>query len=831
MAVKMVNLTIDNHPVSVPAGTLVVDAAKKIGIDIPVFCYHPKLDPVGMCRLCLVEIGRPVIDRATGQPVLEADGAPKISYGPKLETACTTPATEGMVVLTASDKAAAARNEILEFILTSHPLDCPVCDKGGECPLQNLTMRFGPGESRFLFEEKNHLAKRMPLGELIMLDRERCIQCARCIRFQNEIVDDPVIAFSERGRSLEIITHSEPGFDSIFSGNTTDICPVGALTTMDFRFGARSWEMNAAASICTHCPVGCNLTINVRREALSGGRDVIKRMMPRQNEAVNEIWICDKGRFAYHFTESDQRLSEPMLRKDGQLVPVSWEEALAAAGKRLKDAGSGMVTLAGGRLSNEDLFNLHELTSATGGQALLNGYMGGGELLAQVGIAQGTNLADLGPGSAILVMASDLHQEAPVWWLRVKQAAERGATLIVANARPTRLDKFANCTIRYKYGEEIETISSLSPEYKADVSDAISAAVQGIMGAENMVVFFGSDGLGLEGASALAAACADLIVKTNHFGRANNGLIGVWPNANTQGAFETGFRPDSRLAERLANASVVYIAAADPAGDDPVLAEALRKSGFIIVQEMFMTSTARMADVILPAQAFTEREGSFVSGERRVQRYYPAIAPLPGARPDYQITAQVAEQAGFSLEGCSPSLVFQRMAEALPDFSGLTYQELAQVAEQWPAVGRSNLYFGGAGYDNCQGLGVQLTPAAQRGEPLNLPYVPALKPQTGSQDRLLVVPVTRLYDRGQTVTPTSLLHERMVKPSIYLHPELAKQHGLEDGQSFQLVLNGSSSLVQVVLDENAPVEAALLPRSAGVPVQGPAAARKEMVGS
>ncbi len=314
---KQVSLTINGSPVTVPEGTLVVNAAKMLGITIPVFCYHPKMEPVGMCRQCLVEIGRPMMDRATGQPVLDESGKQKVQFGAKLETSCTTPVSEGMVVLTNSDKARAGQHEILEFLLTSHPLDCPVCDKGGECPLQNQTMAFGPAESRFIYDEKMHLAKAVPLGDLIYLDRERCVQCARCIRFQDEYAGEAVLGFFNRGRSMEIITTSEPGFDSIFSGNTTDICPVGALTTADFRFGARPWEMKAAASVCAQCPVGCNITFNTRREAKSGGKVAIKRVMPRQNEAVNEIWICDKGRFAYHFTESPDRLEHPLVKRKG----------------------------------------------------------------------------------------------------------------------------------------------------------------------------------------------------------------------------------------------------------------------------------------------------------------------------------------------------------------------------------------------------------------------------------------------------------------------------------------------------------------------------------
>ena len=240
---KQVTLTIDGKQVTVDDQTLVVDAAKSAGIDIPVFCYHPKMEPVGMCRMCLVEIGRPMMDRNTGKPILDDKGEPKLQFLPKLETACTNPVSDGMVVYTQSEKAKAGQKSTVEFLLTSHPLDCPICDKGGECPLQNLTMAHGPGKSRFLYDEKMHLAKNVPLGELIYLDQERCIQCARCIRFQDEVAGDAVLGFDDRARSTKIVSLSDPGFDSVFSGNTTDICPVGALTTADFRFGARPWEL------------------------------------------------------------------------------------------------------------------------------------------------------------------------------------------------------------------------------------------------------------------------------------------------------------------------------------------------------------------------------------------------------------------------------------------------------------------------------------------------------------------------------------------------------------------------------------------------------------
>ena len=834
---KLVSLTIDGKQVTVPEGTLIVNAAKKAGVDIPVFCYHPKMEPVGMCRMCLVEVGRPVVDRTSGEIVREPDGSPRIQFSPKLETACTTPVSEGMVVVGTSEKAKAGREDILEFLLTSHPLDCPICDKGGECPLQNLTMGYGPGTSRYLYAEKKHLAKRVPLGELIYLDRERCIQCGRCVRFQSEIVDDPVIGFYQRGRSLEIVTFSEPGFDSHFSGNTTDICPVGALTTADFRFGARPWEMNSAASICSQCPVGCNITYNVRREAKTGGNWVIKRVMPRQNEAVNEIWICDKGRFAYHFLEGAERLQQPLIRRNGELVPVSWDEALQEVAERFRDAGDGLLTLAGGRLSNEDLFNLNQLTLGLGGRSILYTGMAGGDLAGQVGVGVGTNIADLGPETAILVVASDLHEEAPIWWLRVKQAAGRGARLIVVNPRPTRLDQYANQVVRYPYGSEAATVlamvnalSAKRPNLPESIqallrSSELQEAARIFAEAENGLVMFGSEGIGLEDSQALAQACANLLISTGHTGRPNNGLIGVWQKANEQGAWDMGFRVATDLKEAMKSATALYVVAADPAGDNPDIAETTE---FMVVQDLYLTSTAKLADVVLPAMSYTEREGTYTSGERRVQRFYPVVPERPGCRADYAIAAQIGQRLGIELESRLASKVMSRIAGGVPAYSGLSYARLAEVADQWPIVGREDLYYGGTTYENSQGVGIQLASAAERGESVSLvwPQLPVLGLPEGA---LLAVPTTLLYDRGQTILPSTILHPRIPHPFVALHPATAGRLGILNGASVQVRLNGSSTLVTAKLDETLPEGIVLVPRSLGIPITTPTQIEIRMV--
>ena len=831
---KMVNLTIDGKPVTVPEGTLVVNAAKRVGIDVPVFCYHPKMEPVGMCRICLVEIGRPVIDRATGQVALEADGTPKIQFGPKLETACTTPASEGMVVLGSTEKAKLGREDILEFLLTSHPLDCPICDKGGECPLQNLTMGFGPGQSRYLYDEKMRLAKHVPLGELIYLDRERCIQCGRCVRFQEQVADDPVIGFFQRGRSWQIVTFSEPGFDSYFSGNTTDICPVGALTTADFRFGARPWELKAAASVCTHCPVGCNLTFNVRREAAADGKWVVKRAMPRQNEWVNEIWICDKGRFGYHYTESTERLTGPLMRKNGELIPVAWDEALSAVAECFQAAGDGLLTLASGRLSNEDLFNLRQLTASLGGKTVLYTSMAGGDLTAQVGLGQGTNFSEMGSETAILVVACDLEEEAPIWWLRVKQAAGRGARLIVLNPRPTKTDRSATDVLRYPYGSEtaavlalLNVLSTKRPDLR-EAGQALTrdpefqSVAKAFAEAQNGVVIFGSEGTSLESSQALAQACANLLILTDHVGRPNNGLLGVWQRANEQGAWDMGFRPVPNLKESMHTANALYVVASDPAGDDPSLAEA---ADFLVVQDLFLTGTAKLADVVLPVRPFTEREGSYTSGERRVQRFYPAIPESPGSFADFSVSAQIGQRLGMIMESRNAASVMAQIASQIPDYAGLSYTKLAEVVEQWPIVGREDLYYGGTTYENRQGLGVQLAPAVQRGASVSLGWIqPA---QVGSvqaisaQPGLLAVPVTRLYDRGQTLLPSKILQLRLPEPYVALNPAEAGRLKIGDGATVEVSVAGIVARVTVRLDEGLPDGVVLIPRSLGMPITGP----------
>jgi len=458
---------------------------------------------------------------------------------------------------------------------------------------------------------------------------------------------------------------------------------------------------------------------------------------------------------------------------------------------------------------------LKTLADHSEGKAYLYSDMAGGELTSLVGVSTGTNFANMGAGTTIVVVASDLYEEAPIWYLRVKQAAERGATLIVLNPRETKLDKHASFVVRYAYGDEAKTVHDLGK--KSKISDAF-------MKAENAVILYGSEGLGVTGSAGLASACAKLLNETEHIGKPNNGLIGVWGRANDQGAWEIGFNVEDDLAKALKGKSV-YIVGADPVADDPKLAKALEGAEFVAVQDVMETATTEIADVVLPAQAFTEREGTLTSGERRVQRFYPAVPVTGDAKPDFAITSQLARHMGVILEGTSVSAVFDILAESVKSFEGLNYAKLAEVREQWPIVGRSDLYYGGTTYENKQGMGAHLSAAAARGEKLSIPRVQKEAAPRPKEKELLAVPVTKLYDRGTTIMPAELLHERVGEASISLHPDAAQNLGLEAGQKVNVSFNGMSGEAVVKLDDTISVGVALIPRSMGLAIHEPVPAK------
>lgn len=780
-----VTLTIDGVQVTVPAGTNIVDAARQAGIAIPVFCYHPRLKPVGMCRMCLVEVGTPKIDPATRQPVLDANGQPVIAMMPKLQTACTTPVSPGMVVKTTTEQVKFAQRGILEFLLTSHPLDCPVCDKGGECPLQNLTMGWGPAVSRFDYNDKVHFEKPVKLGDLIYLDRERCILCGRCVRFQDEIADDPVLGFDNRGRNWMIISKSDPPFNSKFSGNTTDICPVGALTSSDFRFKARVWELQSKPVVCTLCPVGCNLTLDMRHDRLM-------RVMPRENAAVNDIWICDKGRYGHRFIESPDRLTTPLVRRDGKLVPVSWDEALEVVADQLtiiraRHGGNALAGLAGPHLSNEDLYLFQKLLRELGSENIDTGIGGPaalppdeiGGLLAP---GPGTDLSKLGAGTVVLVVGADPEEEAPLYLLRLRGIAQRGGKLVVAGLRPTKLDRSATKVVRYRPEGELafahallkaaleaggkpaaldrvhgwnELRRAIGQSKLADLAAACGLPVaeletlaKDFLAAEQSLIVYGWEAR--SAGPALAEALAALMMLTGRAGTANNGIIALLPGGNSRGAIEMGVRPDAGpgyaprkqrgldangiwAAAQAGKVRAIWLAGVDPAAKLPAARAALEAAEFVVVQDLFLTASAELADVVLPAASVAEREGTYTNAERRVQRSRQACAPVGEARPDWQIIAAVAQTLamvpiGGGRNGPIPVTaeaweyvvaadVAAEIAAKAPGYAGMTYAALAATGTggSWGRQYDDAIYYDGTSYTNNEGVGLALPPALAKG--------------------------------------------------------------------------------------------------------------------
>ncbi|MGI9557672.1 MAG: 2Fe-2S iron-sulfur cluster-binding protein, partial [Solirubrobacterales bacterium] len=442
---KEITLTIDGVDVPAHDGDLLVDAAQQGDIEIPVFCYDPKLgDPVGACRMCLVEI----------------EGIPK------LQTACSTPVHDGMVVYTQNDRVKESQNAVVEFLLVNHPLDCPVCDKGGECPLQDIAMGWGPGASR-MTDPKRHFQKPIELSPLVKIDRERCILCYRCVRFSQEVSEDEQLQLLDRGDRTFVGTFDERPYVAPFHGNIIELCPVGALTSEEYRFRARPWDVEDAGSVCTLCPSQCNVLFTVRDER-------VERVLGRDNNEVDDGWLCDKGRFGYGMFESKDRVAAPRLRKGKSMRTVSWQEALDAAAEGLEKAGPKTAAVIGGGSSNEEGFLLQRLLrEALGSPHIASGpgrALPADLLRATADPELSVGMSELDDADAILVLGCDPMNSMPILDLRIRKAVRRNGTkLLVASERPTALDG----------GVAIETAGALAAARYApgDAASFISALV------------------------------------------------------------------------------------------------------------------------------------------------------------------------------------------------------------------------------------------------------------------------------------------------------------------------------------------------------------------
>jgi NADH-quinone oxidoreductase subunit G len=667
----LVTLTIDGVETSVPKGTLIIRAAEQLGVAVPRFCDHPLLDPVAACRMCLIEV----------------EGMPKP------QPACAVTCSDGMVVKTQMTSAVAgeAQRSVMEFLLINHPLDCPICDKGGECPLQNQAMTNGQGDTRF-DGPKRTFPKPINLSAQVLLDRERCVSCARCTRFAEQVAGDPFIELLERGSQQQVGISDGVPFNSYFSGNTIQICPVGALTSAMYRFRSRPFDLVSTPTACEHCASGCSLRTDSRRNA-------VMRRMAAVDPEVNEEWNCDKGRFAFRYLESDRRLSTPLIREDGQLRPASWDEAVVVAAAGLKAAQGKAATITGGRLMVEDAYAYSVFTRRVLGTNDIDFRPKGSSaeeeqfLAARVaGRGLGPTYADLEKAPTVLLVAFEPEDESPIVFLRLRKAARAGTRVLsVAPAATRGLAKMAGRWIPAVPGAEAAALEALAPD---DISR---------LGEDGAVVLVGQR----------AAASPGLLTAVGELCDRTGAALGWVPRrAGDRGAVDAGLlpsllpggRPVSDAAARVDTAAIWGSSEVpDAAGRDlpsmlkgveerevsallvggvqlddlPEGAEAaLRAAEFVVVLDTHDHDLVQVADVVFPVAAAAEKSGSFVNWEGRVR---PSSRAL---RTSLMTDARVLSVLGAELGIAGLTSDSAALNAELDEFSGW---EGARVSP--PAVG------------------------------------------------------------------------------------------------------------------------------------------------
>ncbi|GCF06742.1 NADH-quinone oxidoreductase subunit NuoG [Dictyobacter arantiisoli] len=699
---ELIHLTIDGMPVEVPPGTLVWAAAQQAGIEIPIYCYHPKMPPLGACRMCFVEIE-------------------KVPKPP--QTSCTTPVAEGMVVHTKTEKVLKARQGTLEFLLLNHPLDCPICDKAGECDLQDFTLRHGPGKTRFDLH-KRHYQKPIPVSNDVLLDRERCILCQRCTRFSSEISMDNGLVMISRGFRMEVGTAPGHAFDSVFSGNTTEICPVGALTASTYRFKARPWELKHTPGVCNNCSVGCNARIDTRV-------DRVTRLMSRNNDAIDDGWLCNRGRWEFGYVNNPQRLRTPLIRRNGQLSAASWDEAISYIATRLKEikAQHGAQAIAGigsTRTTNEEAYLFQKLLRQVLGSNNVDhqhGYFPGPrDQLTGKPWMMTNSIVDIEQASHIVLIASDPYQRQPILNLRIKKALRKGARISIINAAETELDRLATLKLTVPEGasagvaakimlkqvlknpevdltghEEIRTLLQREDQviragedlFGARMTTQLQALADELVGAQGAILLYDEMATLEPGNEDLAADLQAIAVLTGQIDRPGAGVGPLFEDANSLGARDMGLLPDSlpgyqALAEPgldyneiLSNSQVkaLLVMGANPARH---VADGKLSSGLelLVVQDLLLSETAQQADVVLPAVSFAEKDGSMTNVDHHVQAIHRALRPLPGARADWEILTALARYLGAEWDYTHPGDILLEIAGQNPFYAGLTWEEL-----------------------------------------------------------------------------------------------------------------------------------------------------------
>jgi NADH-quinone oxidoreductase subunit G len=661
-APKLVSLTVDGKKLTAPAGTLLIEACKTVGIEVPSFCYYPNLSLQGACRMCLV----------------------KVEKMPKLQTACTTVVGEGMIVTTDSDEIKQARKSMLEMLLGNHPLDCPVCDAGGECELQDMTFSYGAAESKFM-EAKNHKEEQQ-WSPVVFFDRPRCILCYRCVRVCGEGMDVWALGVQNRGVSSLIAPNKEDHLECEECGMCIDICPVGALTSGAYRYKTRPWEMKHVGTVCTHCGDGCKTTLGVRRS--DTGMEIV-RGDNRDKSGTNGDFLCIKGRYAFDFANHEDRLTQPLIRKNGKLTPSTWEEAFELVGKKFaevreKEGGSAIGVIGSTRTTNEEAYLLSKFARVVLKTNNIDHHRTADFPALAQALAGGPNttatMAEVFNAPAILLIGNDPTEQHPLlaWQIRNNVRLHR-ARLYVVNSEPIKLRRQATVFAQVSKGGEAAFAASLSsskwavPEglgVHGTTTATLESLRESLQGEKDLVVVFGSEIRGFSNIANLLAAFPQakficLADYANSRGAADMGLYpdllpGYHPAAGTSIFHQEWAIPQSAgldlpgMVEAGKNGKLkaLYVVGSNPIGRLNIDPFAFSKT-FVVVQDMFLTETAVMADVVLPAANAYEKSGTMTNTCGDVQLVKKA-GEISGTKTDFEMIVRIADAMGFDVRKLVP---------------------------------------------------------------------------------------------------------------------------------------------------------------------------------
>ncbi|MEK7824048.1 MAG: NADH-quinone oxidoreductase subunit NuoG [Candidatus Eisenbacteria bacterium] len=860
-------VTVNGRTVEVPAGTLVTDAARAAETHVPIFCSHAKLPPLGACRICVVEVGMPKLgpDR---KPVLAPDGRPEIVWMPKVQTGCTTTVADGMHVRTESEVAVKARQGVMEFLLVNHPLDCPVCDEGGECQLQDLAFAFGHDFSRM--DEAKRTFDSEDLGPVVKKEANRCIVCMRCVRYCDEVMGDDALTAHQRGVWTEISSFNRQPLDCEQCGNCVEVCPVGALTALPYRFKARPWDLRQHVAICPYCSNGCSVRLGVR------GNEVL-RARGTEFRGVNQEFLCVRGRFGYEFVNSAERLTSPLVRLGGGLSPANHDEAVAYAAARLKEIatvhGPGSVAFLGGeKLTVEEAYLFQKLARAVlatphvDARTRFTTRVDGGALLKTTGGGRpALSFDELHRAQEVLVLGEDLMGEAPFAQAQlIRGQHQQGLHLTVAHPRRVKLarTRFGGDWLAFRPGSELALLDGLTraaldlgePQgLPAEVAEGLPALKQALAGATaeqteratgvpaaavraaakrlreagRKAVLFGRAVAEHPLAPALLQAVENLAWISGALTADRSCVMYLGPQSDSQGALDMGLTPD-RLPGYVSagdaaarapfeqawgatleagpgmSAPEILAAAAEGrikalwivadhwlrSAPDRALAErALARAELVIVNELFLTETARRAHVVFPASAFAEKEGVVVNCERRLQKTVRALAWRKGCRPDWEIFQSVAQALGARWSYRSAEDVFREIARLVPGYRGMSWATLLPLGPQWASEG-------------APAVPGSLAPAGGGATPGG---------SAAAGEGLWLLSGGTLFLQGSLSHRGALLPKLARRARAALHPDEAKRLGVTEGDTIDLRGPGGTVRLPATLDESVPAGSVFVP--------------------